>query len=70
MPGMQEGPLAAFYSGCTALMGVVLIAGSAGSALRAVRLHMARNGHGGAVTACLLSGAKRKASTRDEYFAF
>ena len=31
---------------------------------------VARNGHGGAVTACLLSGAKRKASTRDGYFAF
>jgi hypothetical protein len=31
---------------------------------------MARNGHGGAVTACLLSGAKRKTSARDEYFAF
>lgn len=30
----------------------------------------ARNGHGGAVTACLLSVAKRKTSTRDEYFAF
>jgi hypothetical protein len=32
-------------------------------------LLLARNGHGGAVTACLLSGAKRKTSTRDEYFA-
>src|ERR1700722_6724578 len=31
---------------------------------------LARNGHGGAVAACLLSGAKRKTSTRDEYFAF
>jgi hypothetical protein len=30
----------------------------------------ARNGHGGAVTACLLSGAKRKTFTWDEYFAF
>jgi hypothetical protein len=31
---------------------------------------VARNGHGGAVTACLLSGAKRKTSTLDEHFAF
>jgi hypothetical protein len=40
--------------------------------MRADRLFrlLARYGHGGAVTACLLSGAKRKASTRDEYFAF
>ena len=29
---------------------------------------MARNGHGGAATACLLSGAERKTSTLDEYF--
>jgi hypothetical protein len=29
---------------------------------------MAQNGHGGAVTACRLPGAKRKTSTRDEYF--
>jgi hypothetical protein len=31
---------------------------------------MARNGHGDAVSARLLSEAKRKTSTRDEYFAF
>jgi hypothetical protein len=31
---------------------------------------LARNGHGGAVAAGLLSEAKRKTSTRGEYFAF
>jgi hypothetical protein len=30
---------------------------------------LARNGHGGAVTACLLSGAKQKTSALSEYFA-
>jgi hypothetical protein len=35
-----------------------------------LRYHDERNGHGGAVTVCLLSRAKRKTSTRDEYFAF
>jgi hypothetical protein len=31
---------------------------------------VARSGHDGAVTAGLLSGAKRKTSAREEYFAF
>jgi hypothetical protein len=29
---------------------------------------LARNGHGGAVTACPLLGVKRKTSARSEYF--
>jgi hypothetical protein len=39
------------------------------TASRAIRSPLARNGHGGALTACLLSEAKRNTSTRDEYFA-
>jgi hypothetical protein len=31
---------------------------------------LALNSHGGAFTACLLSGQQRKISARGEYFAF
>src|SRR5271166_4094715 len=40
-----------------------------GGKLRVCRL-MAPSGHGDFVTACLLSGAKRKTSARSEHFAF